>query len=64
MTKMALNIGNNVPKIHLAEKLCPWMKSSFCPSCLDVFILFIHLYLALFYYSSLSSLPIEERKLF
>ena len=50
-------------KMHLAAKTVPLDgKQFFCPTCLDLFILFIHLYLALFYYSFVSSLPIEERK--
>lgn len=61
MPKCVLNIGT-IHKMHLAAKLCRWKESNFCPTCLDLFILFIHLYLALFYYSFLSSPPIEERK--
>lgn len=60
MNELRLEYWRQCTKMHLAAKLWRWME--ICPTCLDLFILFIHLYLALFYYSFLSSLPIEERK--
>lgn len=62
MLKMCFEYWKQCTKMHLAAKLCRWMESNFCPTCLDLFISFIRLYLAVFYYSFLSSLPIEERK--
>lgn len=62
MNELRLEYWRQCTKMHLAAKLWRWMESDVCPTCLDLFILLIHLYLALFYYSFLSSLPIEERK--